>query len=162
MIRRIVPAELHRRMRLEVDEMSRRGTRLDAEDFSDFVEMVRQAAENQTTAAEGAYTPVNPKHYRSHPSGIECIMITERMEFLKGNAFKYIWRAGEKGDEVEDLEKAIWYLRRRISLVKRDRGDELEAFDCTVGRGLRDVFHLEKRWEAICRIFKKAYEVVRK
>lgn len=122
MIRRITPAELYRRMRLEADEMSRRGTRLDAEDFSDFVEMARQAAENQTTAAEDTYTPVTPKHYRSHPSGIECIQVTEHMDFLKGNAFKYIWRAGEKGDEIEDLEKAIWYLQRRISMVKNSVG----------------------------------------
>lgn len=60
--------------------------------------------------------PVNhPPHYKAHPSGIECIQITEHMDFLKGNAIKYIWRAGSKGSEIEDLEKAIWYLERRIA-----------------------------------------------
>ncbi len=55
-----------------------------------------------------------PAHYRSHPSGIECIQVTEHMGFCLGNAIKYIWRADEKGKAVEDLEKAIWYIGREI------------------------------------------------
>jgi hypothetical protein len=57
----------------------------------------------------------NPKHYTAHPSGIECIQVTEHMGFCLGNAMKYIWRADLKHDTIEDLEKAIWYLRREIS-----------------------------------------------
>ncbi|NDG32928.1 DUF3310 domain-containing protein, partial [bacterium] len=45
----------------------------------------------------------NPKHYTSHPSGVECIEITEHMNFCLGNAVKYIWRASLKGKEIEDL-----------------------------------------------------------
>lgn len=61
------------------------------------------------------YDPVNhPKHYTSHPSNIECIQITEHMGFCLGNAMKYIWRADLKSDAIEDLEKAIWYIRREI------------------------------------------------
>lgn len=56
----------------------------------------------------------HPKHYTSHPSGVECIQITEHMGFNLGNAMKYIWRADEKGSAVEDLEKARWYLTREI------------------------------------------------
>ena len=60
--------------------------------------------------------PVNhPDHYTSHPSGIECIRITEHMSFCLGNAIKYIWRADEKGKALEDLEKAAWYLQREIT-----------------------------------------------
>jgi len=59
--------------------------------------------------------PVNhPEHYTSHPSGIECIQITEHMGFNLGNAVKYIWRADLKGNAVEDLEKAAWYLQREL------------------------------------------------
>jgi len=59
--------------------------------------------------------PVNhPKHYTQHPSGIECIEITRWMSFNLGNAIKYIWRAGEKGNKVQDLQKAIWYLEDEI------------------------------------------------
>jgi hypothetical protein len=56
----------------------------------------------------------NPKHYTAHPSGIDCIEITEHMSFCLGNAFKYIWRADLKHDAVEDLRKARWYLDREI------------------------------------------------
>jgi hypothetical protein len=60
--------------------------------------------------------PVNhPKHYCSHPSGVECIQITEHMSFCLGNAVKYIWRADEKNDAVEDLRKARWYIDREIA-----------------------------------------------
>ena len=37
------------------------------------------------------------------------------MDFMLGNAIKYIWRAGNKNDTVEDLEKARWYLGRKIT-----------------------------------------------
>lgn len=63
--------------------------------------------------------PVNdavehPKHYTSHPSGVECITVTEHMGFNLGNAVKYIWRADLKNGAVEDLRKARWYLDREI------------------------------------------------
>lgn len=66
------------------------------------------------------HDPVNhPKHYTAHPSGVECIQITEWMNFNLGNAVKYIWRAGEKGALLEDLKKARWYLDREIQRLSR-------------------------------------------
>ena len=60
--------------------------------------------------------PVNhPKHYTEHPSGVECIRITEHMNFCLGNAVKYIWRADLKHDAIEDIKKAIWYLQRELT-----------------------------------------------
>jgi hypothetical protein len=60
--------------------------------------------------------PVNhPKHYTNHPSGIECIQITEHMGFNLGNAIKYIWRADLKADAIEDMKKAVWYIQREIA-----------------------------------------------
>lgn len=60
--------------------------------------------------------PVNkPSHYVSHPSGIDCIQITEHMNFCLGNAVKYIWRADLKNDAIEDLRKAKWYIEREIA-----------------------------------------------
>lgn len=60
----------------------------------------------------------HPKHYTSDPSGIECIDVTRHRNFNVGNAIKYLWRAGLKEDkdrklidkQVEDLNKAVWYL----------------------------------------------------
>jgi hypothetical protein len=62
------------------------------------------------------YDMVNhPKHYTAHPSGVECIQITEHMTFCLGNAMKYIWRADLKADAIEDLRKAVWYIEREIA-----------------------------------------------
>ena len=60
-----------------------------------------------------------PKHYTSHPSGVECIQIAEHHDFLIGNAIKYLWRAGIKSTdtEIQDLKKAIWYIERKIKLL---------------------------------------------
>jgi hypothetical protein len=62
----------------------------------------------------------HPKHYNTHPSGVECIDITEHMGFNIGNAIKYIWRADEKGKDIEDLQKARWYIEREISKRMRE------------------------------------------
>jgi len=62
-----------------------------------------------------------PKHYTEHPSGIECIQVTEHMGFNLGNAIKYIWRCDLKLDAIEDLKKAKWYIDREIS--KRERNN---------------------------------------
>jgi hypothetical protein len=59
----------------------------------------------------------HPKHYTPHPSGIECIEIVKHHNFCVGNAIKYLWRAGLKGDktkEIEDLKKAVWYINKQI------------------------------------------------
>lgn len=67
-----------------------------------------------------ATDPVNhPKHYTAHPSGVECITVTEHMGFSLGNAVKYIWRADLKNDALEDLKKAKWYIEREIA--KREK-----------------------------------------
>lgn len=62
----------------------------------------------------------HPKHYTKHPSGVECIQITEHMGFNLGNAMKYIWRADLKGNQIEDLEKALWYINREIQRIKHE------------------------------------------
>lgn len=61
------------------------------------------------------HDPVNhPSHYTQHPSGVECIQVVEHMSLNVGNAIKYLWRAGSKGDRLEDLRKAKWYVEREI------------------------------------------------
>ena len=68
----------------------------------------------------------HPDYYNSHPSGIECIDIIRHYCFDIGNAIKYLWRAGlkkemgldEKQKEIEDLKKAIWYIKDRIKMLE--------------------------------------------
>src|SRR5699024_6249750 len=61
----------------------------------------------------------HPPHYTQHPSGVECIEITEWFTFGLGNVIKYVWRAGLKGDgPLEDLRKAKFYLEREIERLE--------------------------------------------
>lgn len=63
----------------------------------------------------------HPPHYTSHPSGVECIQITEHLNFCVGNAVKYLWRAGLKdgASALDDLRKARWYVDREIARLER-------------------------------------------
>ena len=71
----------------------------------------------------------HPKHYTSHPSGVECIEITRHYTFDIGNAIKYLWRAGLKKEqglsdvekEIEDCKKAIWYINDHIKHLKNPK-----------------------------------------
>jgi hypothetical protein len=62
----------------------------------------------------------HPPHYKSHPSGIECIQIVEHMPFNLGSAVKYIWRNEEKGNQIQDLKKAKWYIQREIERLEKN------------------------------------------
>ena len=63
----------------------------------------------------------HPAHYTAHPSGVECIQITEHMNFCLGNAIKYIWRAGLKSnDPILDLKKAVFYINREIDRREKE------------------------------------------
>ena len=68
--------------------------------------------------------PINPDHYKNNPSGVECIAITEHMNFCLGNVIKYVMRCDHKGG-IEDLKKAKWYLEREIQ--RRTTGEIVMA-----------------------------------
>lgn len=61
----------------------------------------------------------HPAHYNTY-KGIEVIDLAEQMNFNRGNAVKYISRAGIKNEktEIEDLEKAAWYIHREIQRLR--------------------------------------------
>jgi hypothetical protein len=65
----------------------------------------------------------HPDHYQFGDNNVyEVIKVIEalEMDFHLGNTFKYIARAGKKGTdkELQDLEKALWYLQRKIEIIK--------------------------------------------
>lgn len=61
------------------------------------------------------HDPVNhPAHYTDHPSGVETIELTRLLPFSAGNAVKYVMRRDLKGDPLENLAKAEWYLNDAI------------------------------------------------
>lgn len=97
----------------------------------------------------------SPSHYTS--GGIECIDAIEAAltpeearGFRKGNAMKYIWRAGKKGSYIEDLEKASWYLEREIQKASADGRvcgcAEFEVCDTCQGETYPSPSEIRKAW----------------
>lgn len=62
----------------------------------------------------------HPSHYTQYP--VEVIQLTEHMDFCRGNAVKYLARAGFKdpSKELEDLKKARWYTDRAIAKLEAE------------------------------------------
>lgn len=58
----------------------------------------------------------HPKHYGGEDNPYEAIKVIEawNLNFNLGNVVKYISRAGKKDDIQQDLEKALWYLKREV------------------------------------------------
>jgi Protein of unknwon function (DUF3310) len=90
----------------------------------------------------------HPAHYRL-ANGAQVIDVTENLSFNRGNAVKYICRAGNKDgtDELTDLHKARWYLNREIDRVEaarestypyRDRGFGMKAGNSAIKTSLDD------------------------
>lgn len=63
---------------------------------------------------------VNPQHYQGFSNGAQPVDIAEHLSFNLGNALKYLSRAGRKGDAVEDLSKARWYIDRELNRLEND------------------------------------------
>jgi len=96
----------------------------------------------------------NPSHYKDVVPGIECIELTESMDFVMGNVVKYLWRWEHKNGK-EDLEKALWYVNRAIAKPHNfgDRGFDqdikyiLSHFDLMTSRALDAIFRwVERPW----------------
>ncbi len=80
-------------------------------------------AEEQQTAKEDVVN--HPSHYKA--GGIETIDFIESkgLDYYLGNTVKYISRAGKKdpAKELQDLEKAAWYLNRKIQKMKEAKNE---------------------------------------
>jgi hypothetical protein len=83
------------------------------------VELVEAAnvAQEETNEKPDA---INPPHYQGFSNGAQVIDITENLNFNRGNAVKYLARAGAKepAKEIEDLEKSLWYTQRELDRLK--------------------------------------------
>lgn len=69
----------------------------------------------------GAEQVNHPDHYNQIP-GIEVIDVVKHLSFCRGNAVKYLLRAGHKDDLLQDLKKARWYVEQEISDIEASRG----------------------------------------
>ena len=79
-----------------------------------------------STSCEGCYVklnndPVNhPSHYTKGKIEVADFIADQKLNFDRGNAVKYVCRAGAKDPEkeIQDLEKAIWYINHEIKMLK--------------------------------------------
>ena len=81
---------------------------------------------NNETQKCCAYDPVNkPQHYAGTKIEVIDYIEDKNLGFCLGNAVKYISRAGRKDPSktIEDLNKAIWYINRRIKELEEDKCD---------------------------------------
>lgn len=65
--------------------------------------------------------PVNhPSHYTKGKIEVADFIADQKLNFDRGNAVKYVCRAGSKDPEkeIQDLEKAIWYINHEIKMLK--------------------------------------------
>lgn len=65
----------------------------------------------------------HPSHYKHLP--VEAIEITENFNFCIGNAIKYLIRCDHKGNAIQDLKKAAWYVQREIT--RRENGGKVST-----------------------------------
>ena len=61
----------------------------------------------------------HPSHYNRGKIEVIDFIENQGLSFHLGNVIKYITRAGSKGDKLEDLKKARWYLDRYINEVMK-------------------------------------------
>ena len=63
----------------------------------------------------------HPAHYTDGKIEVIDVIEDKGLNFHRGNAVKYIARAGKKDPnrEIEDLQKAVWYLNREIERLRR-------------------------------------------
>lgn len=77
----------------------------------------------QTLATPQRPDPVlHPSHYIANNIEMTEVIEAFGLGFHLGNVVKYVLRAGKKGDRLEDLRKAEWYLRREIEREQKARG----------------------------------------
>ena len=108
------------------DRLRKQHPPLDESLMSVYVEMSQEELDAYIFAEEEDVDVVNkPRHYNT--GTIECIeAIEESMSsvafkgYLKGNCMKYLWRYDYKGKQVEDLEKAGWYLNKLTDMVTEE------------------------------------------
>lgn len=79
----------------------------------------------------------HPKHYTSHPSGIEAIRILRHMPGNIFAAMKYCWRYNDKNGTV-DLRKAIWHIADQIDLLEGN-SDKPEAWGEQLKRAMSEI-----------------------
>lgn len=95
---------------------------------NDTYESLRKVDGSPVVIESGPISPLDahhavnhPKHYTNQVRGVEAWDVLKYFPYLRGNALKYLWRAGDKDDIVQDLRKAIAYIEKEIEMIEEER-----------------------------------------
>jgi len=101
----------------------------------------------------------HPKHYNSHPSGIECVEFSELLPGNLSHACVYVWRYRDKGQPEQDLAKALWFIDREAARTTSERLSARELLGLTHNDGwsAHDVegVRIEDRFRPLARFVKE-------
>lgn len=95
---------------------------------------------NTTMTTTTNNDPINPGHYRIS-NNVQIIELIRLMPFSVGNAIKYCYRNGNKNNAVEDLKKALWYIKdyhSHVQTVNVLNADDILVITYKVLSGLND------------------------
>ena len=95
---------------------------IDCDGYDDAWKAIQKYLDEQHTQCNDAVN--HPPHYTRGKIEVADFIADQQLNFDKGNAVKYICRAGFKNNEIEDLEKAIWYLNHELKMLKGCGGNE--------------------------------------
>ena len=95
---------------------------IECDGYDDAWEAIQKYLDEQPTQCDDAVN--HPSHYTRGKIEVADFIADQRLNFDRGNAVKYICRAGFKNNEIEDLEKAIWYLNHELKMLKGCDGNE--------------------------------------
>jgi hypothetical protein len=87
----------------------------------DACELKEQSYSNKAVCMRDKEQVDHPKHYNTGKFEVIDVIEDWQLDFHIGNVVKYVSRAGRKSDdtEIQDLKKALWYLKRRIEILEK-------------------------------------------
>lgn len=96
---------------------------LTSEEHKELMETMYKAIKESEEKLSGYDNVNHPSHYTDGKIEVIDFIEDKNLNFHRGNAVKYIARAGKKdpAKEIEDLEKAVWYLNREIERLKGNK-----------------------------------------
>ena len=70
----------------------------------------------------------NPDYYKDYKIEVTDAIIAWKLTYSQGNIIKYIVRAGKKDSRIDDLNKALWYLKKEIGIYERQNKENTTRY----------------------------------
>ena len=71
----------------------------------------------------------NPDYYKNYKIEVTDAITAWNLSYIQGNIIKYIVRAGKKGNRLDDLDKALWYLQKERELYGGKKQENITRYN---------------------------------